>query len=1371
MSSGFSALRARFDWLSPSLPLPEAWQQKAFKLSAAWQLWIALMLNLLSLAVPIMMLQVYDRIIPHQAFGTLTMLIIGVTAALMLDALLRMARAWLMGWTAASNEHAGSCAAMERFVQVDMKAFDASSTGMHLQNVSALGRLREFYSGQALTALIDVPFALIFLVLIAYIGGWLVVVPLIMLGLFGMTARHAGTLLKSTLEARGVSDNRKTSYIISVLSGMHTVKGLAMEMQLLRRFEERQDDVTQASYRVAVASGVAATISAAFNQLSQIITVTVGCVLVLHGYLSMGSLSACTLLAGRCLQPVQRVMGTWLRLQDFTVARAHAESIFALPAHARDTSKIAIPQGRVSLREVVFGYEGADPVFTSVSLEAEPGEVIAISGDKGAGKSTLLQLIAGALAPQAGKVWLDDMNPATRSMAELHSHVGYLPQQATIFKGTILENMTGFKSEEEIIAISKHMGEELGLDAVVNLLPRGYATMLSGNASDPVPPGVKQRIALARVLRNMPAILLFDDADSALDKEGYTIGLLLLVFMIILQGAFFFQQKQKAEASRQWVSHTYEVLNAIRTPFAKIKDAQIGQRGFMLSGNEDFLEPYYAAMGNELAHSDGKPRKPMGYVDTHSIADNMIELRGIIKDNAEQSATMERLESAFQSEIIFINTAIDTYRKNPEAGISLVRTGKGKDLMDNIRVLITEMLVREKDLLDKRLATDKEVEDLFTWSIIAAAFVTYGGLLIAIMLITRNFTRIQRTERQLKSKEADFHAAAEGGMDAFFIFHAKRSADEDMQDLSLQYMNPIAERMLGMRLHSSVGMSLAQVLTYNRAMDEAGSNLYKQVLISGKASEMEYTISEGALAGRSYQEQVVPLPEGIAVSCRDITDRKAVERLKNEFVSTVSHELRTPLTSIRGSLGLILGSEDENISGDTKDLLSIAYNNCERLVRLINDILDIEKIESGRMVFECRPLTLMPMVRQAMDANRAFADKYGVKVVMDEEASAFTANAQVMADGDRLMQVLTNLLSNAIKFSPQGSNVSISCREQGEQMMIAVRDHGSGIPDEFRHRVFQKFAQADSSDTRQKGGTGLGLSIVKTIVEEMKGVIGFESEAGEGTVFYFTLPIAQQEHIVTPVKATSAAARILVCEDEADIANLLQIILERAGFAVDIAPNAATAHALLKTNTYLAMTLDLMLPDKSGVDFIRELRADAAFYDLPIIVVSAKAEEGRNLLNGDAINIVDWMHKPIDVKRLVGLVQNLRIAHRARILHVEDDNDIADILRLALAKVADVTCAPTLHKARLLLQTQDFDLVVLDVGLPDGEGTELLPLLGSEARRSTPVILFTAAEVSQEVSALVAASLTKSRTSEEKLLDTIRDMIAGNYSQPREKSA
>lgn len=236
---------------------------------------------------------------------------------------------------------------------------------------------------------------------------------------------------------------------------------------------------------------------------------------------------------------------------------------------------------------------------------------------------------------------------------------------------------------------------------------------------------------------------------------------------------------------------------------------------------------------------------------------------------------------------------------------------------------------------------------------------------------------------------------------------------------------------------------------------------------------------------------------------RDITERKRIERMKSELVSIVSHELRTPLTSISGALGLIVGGALGETAPNMRQMLSIAHQNSLRLGRLVDDLLDMDKLVAGKMTLDLRALAVPAQLQQAIAANQGYAAKHDVTLVLQQ-----APDVQLVADDDRLQQVLANLISNAVKFSPPGGSVSLGSECRGAWVRIWVRDQGPGIAPEFHTRIFQKFSQADSSDSRQKDGTGLGLAISKELIEHMHGRIGFDSEPGEGACFWCELPIA-----------------------------------------------------------------------------------------------------------------------------------------------------------------------------------------------------------------------------------------------------------------------
>ncbi len=287
----------------------------------------------------------------------------------------------------------------------------------------------------------------------------------------------------------------------------------------------------------------------------------------------------------------------------------------------------------------------------------------------------------------------------------------------------------------------------------------------------------------------------------------------------------------------------------------------------------------------------------------------------------------------------------------------------------------------------------------------------------------------------------------------------------------------------------------------------------KQDLVGRRKDGSEFPVEIG-LNPIQIQQGVLIL--GVIV---DITERRRLERLKDTFVSTVSHELRTPLTSICGSLGLLMGTAAKDLPERTVRLLSLAQSNSERLVKLVNDILDIEKLEAGQVVFKFKLVELRPLIDQVVEGNRGYADTYLVRLRQDVQS-----DGQVWVDPDRLSQAVTNLISNAIKFSRPDGEVVVAVERRGDGLRLSVRDHGDGIPAEFKPRIFQKFAQADGTNTKKTGGTGLGLSIVREIVTRLNGAVGFVDAPGGGTMFYVDLPYVEQPAADQHVPQAAAVA-------------------------------------------------------------------------------------------------------------------------------------------------------------------------------------------------------------------------------------------------------
>ncbi len=497
---------------------------------------------------------------------------------------------------------------------------------------------------------------------------------------------------------------------------------------------------------------------------------------------------------------------------------------------------------------------------------------------------------------------------------------------------------------------------------------------------------------------------------------------------------------------------------------------------------------------------------------------------------------------------------------------------------------------------------------------------------------------------------------------------------------------------------------------------------------------------------------------GAVAVIHDITALKRTEKLKNEFVSIVSHELRTPLTSIRGSLGLLVSGVMGEFPEKAKKLLDIANNNCERLLLLINDILDIEKIEAGKMDFQVKIHDLNQLVAESIAANKMYADKFGLSLEFIQPKSS----TQVHVDSGRLMQVLANLISNACKFSPKDDTITVGIKRINSAVRVSVSDNGPGISKEFQSRIFQKFSQEDSSDTRGKGGTGLGLNISKTIIEKLGGTLDFVSKPNKGTTFYFDLPIAHNNPVSKKTGSTETyevKKRLLICEDDQNQSEYLKVLLESAGFIADVADTVAKAKELLAEHDYHALLLDLILPDQDGISFIRELRANEKTSDLHIIVLSVIAQTGESLLNGDAISVIDWFDKPIDFSKLLMSINRVNKKNNSsipRILHIEDNIDIQHVVGVLLEKHASVTTANSLSEARDMFEKNDYNLIILDLVLADGNGIEILPLL---AKSHTPILVFSDMQLNEDYAKFVSQALIKSNSTSEALLNSIMRLL------------
>jgi signal transduction histidine kinase/CheY-like chemotaxis protein len=473
--------------------------------------------------------------------------------------------------------------------------------------------------------------------------------------------------------------------------------------------------------------------------------------------------------------------------------------------------------------------------------------------------------------------------------------------------------------------------------------------------------------------------------------------------------------------------------------------------------------------------------------------------------------------------------------------------------------------------------------------------------------------------------------------------------------------------------------------------------------------------------------------------------RSDLDTVKDEFISTVSHELRTPLTSIRGALGLLSAGMMGNMDPKAQNLLRIASSNTERLIRLINDILDLERMDSGRAPLKLRRCSIQDLAREAVDTMTPMADGCGIQ--LDLICFASRDSIYFDADPDRILQVITNLLSNAIKFSEKGTTVSIEIDSDTNSVVLKVVDHGRGIPIDKLESVFDRFQQVESSDASKKGGTGLGLAICRSIIQQHGGAIWAQpNQSGPGTTLWVQLSRSARAtdtatpHIAPP--AERGEGLILVCDDDPGIRVVVAEQLRQRGYEILEAGSGEEVIALAKeqaakvrrqpqTKPISAILLDLYMPGLSGSETLQKLKESHATAGIPVVILSVIPPTERPQLAEEAEG---WVQKPFNENLLLAEIGRVLRAKGTpgQVLLVEQDQEVAHSILAAFRDAGvkiDHTCTLKQAVDRCLLGPPD--LLIMDLSLPDGDGFSLVEWLRRQPGLHTlPLVVYTHREMS-----------------------------------------
>ncbi len=552
----------------------------------------------------------------------------------------------------------------------------------------------------------------------------------------------------------------------------------------------------------------------------------------------------------------------------------------------------------------------------------------------------------------------------------------------------------------------------------------------------------------------------------------------------------------------------------------------------------------------------------------------------------------------------------------------------------------------------------------------------------------------------------------------------------------VSFANPAAARLLGAPVDAVIGRLAHDILhcsaPADRACDEDCPLRRTSAAPCSASGEDSIFRADGTSFPAEYS--VTPIRGqgrflGSVLTFRDISQRYALDQLKDEFISTVSHELRTPLTSIRGALGLLSSGMLGETNEKATNLLRIALTNSDRLVRLINDILDLERIQSGREPLNFHSVQLASIVKQSIEDMQPMADAAGVKLIHD------ATQVEISADSDRLLQVITNLLSNAVKFSPPNSPVSVMLRPGATGVILSVIDHGRGIPADKLETIFGRFQQVDASDARQKGGTGLGLAICRTIVMQHSGRIWAERNPVRGSTFRVFLLLSTDAHLTQsqPVRSAVHTRYGGACRWQCGIAAANCRTVGPPWLFGCTSGDGGTDSLSRAPGCLQAILLDSSLDGMNGWEILPLLRRMDMVSPAPVVLLSVEDPQIRSELPGDTAG---WVAKPLHEEELLAELARVLCGtgEKARILIVEDDRDLAQVIGEIFAR--DNIAVQTAHSLKETIEAcSSFrpHLMVLDIGLPDGDGFNVVDYLRQhEELAGMPLVVYSGRDLSQE---------------------------------------
>jgi len=824
-------------------------------------------------------------------------------------------------------------------------------------------------------------------------------------------------------------------------------------------------------------------------------------------------------------------------------------------------------------------------------------------------------------------------------------------------------------------------------------------------------------------------------ADNLLMRHATAIAIGTVTALMLLAAVMLWRQKEANEEAKGWVLHTYEVIGHIELFASNLKDAEVGKRGYLLTGDDIFLEPYEDALRDAPAANDSLQQH-------RSVTQELALIRRLTADNPSQQSNLDEMDVTVKKLLDFMASVIQAKRdlKDKDA-LPKVNLVFGKELMDHIRELVRIMKAEESHLLVLRTEVAEANTRQSDRLTITGMVVFYIAMVLSIWLYQRSRARaaaqmlrytqeLERSEEELKMQQEELKASNE----------EIEASNEELEEKT-------------------------------KALEEQNMQIQQQ------AEELEE--SKGLIEEKAKEVE-------------------RASKYKSEFLANMSHELRTPLNSLLILAKLLAANEAGNLTEEQVEEARVIHNGGLELLGLINDILDLSKVEAGKLTLTAEDVALESIVSRMQQQFAPVARERGV---------AFPVNVgdglpkALHTDTQRVEQILKNLLSNAFKFTDQGSvtlevrrpakmEMQRSSLEEENAIAFSVTDTGIGIEASKFKDIFEAFQQEDGSIDRHYGGTGLGLTIARKFAHMLGGEIHVKSEKGKGSAFTLVLPVrlAQAEAEEAPNDApesarialktmpkTSVAEFIaddrnnindkdkvlLIIEDDRSFAATLVKIARRHGYKCLAAGDGKTGLVLAVEQPVTAVILDLTLPDIDGVQVLDQLKHDLKSRHIPVHIISGR-EESQNVLPLRK-GAIGYLTKPVEKEAIDGVfskIEHMLQSEVKQVLVVEDDkkNQVA-IQSLLKKKDIHITLADTGAAALKNIGDKKFDCIILDLQLPDMTGFEWLEKMERQGAALPPVIVYTARDMTEaenrQLSRYTGSIIIKGAKSPERLLDEV----------------